>query len=87
MIKTRNRIVEALEDPAFDWRSIHGVVESTGIVEPVVIGVVDEMKRNGELICVADPANYRVLITTRNHYRNVTSCTTREISMLTNRIS
>ena len=75
------RVIDALEDPRYDWRTVEGVAEQTGIapikVREILMGLEDEIVRSS----IPDESG-RTLYTTRKHYRDTQGLGTRLLSAL-----
>lgn len=69
LIEILNRaiILEALEDPQWDWRTVEGISEGTGLPEQEIIRFIKSSPN--ELIRSRTPDEHgRALFTTRQHY-------------------
>ena len=66
------KILKALEDPKYKWRTVRGVSTATGI-DPVT--VVNSMSNHPHIIIQSaiPTASGEELFTTRNHYREKSS--------------
>ena len=58
-------VIQALEDPRYDWRTLEGLVRATGIRENDVLAILNSMR---DQIVSATTADGRTVFTTRNHY-------------------
>jgi hypothetical protein len=82
----RNIVVSALEDPNYEWRTVEGVAEQTGLSVPNVRQVLEEL--NGEIIRSSIPdESGRNLYTTRKHYRETQGLGTRILSALSDKVA
>jgi hypothetical protein len=82
----RNIVVRALEDPNYEWRTVEGVAEQTGIEEANVRETLEEL--NGEIIRSSIPdESGRHLYTTRRHYRQTQGLGTRILSALSDKVA
>ncbi len=82
----RNIVVSALEDPNYEWRTVEGVVEQTGLSASNVRQVLEEL--NGEIIRSSIPdESGRNLYTTRKHYRETQGLGTRILSALSDKVA
>jgi hypothetical protein len=83
---TMRRVIDALEDPRYDWRTVEGVAEQTGVhpstVRAILKGSEDKIVRSS----VPDESG-RSLYTTRRHYRQTNGLGTRILSALSDRIT
>lgn len=83
---TMRRVIDALEDPRYDWRTVEGVAEQIG-VDPSTVRAI--LKRSEDKIVrssVPDESG-RSLYTTRRHYRQTNGLGTRILSALSDRIT
>src|ERR1700682_4698259 len=72
----RNIVVRALEDPNYEWRTVEGVAEQTGLEEANGREALEEL--NGEIIRSSVPdESGRNLYTNRKHYRQTQGLGTR----------
>ena len=80
------RVIDALEDPRYDWRTVEGVAEQTGIapikVREILMGLEDEIVRSS----IPDESG-RTLYTTRKHYRDTQGLGTRLLSALADKVA
>src|SRR3989442_8665105 len=61
-------IVSALENPAYDWRTLDGIAKETGLAPEKIIDILSSL--GADVIRRADPDDSnRFLYTTRRHYR------------------
>ena len=82
----RNIVVSALEDPNYEWRTVEGVSEQTGLSASNVRQVLEEL--NGEIIRSSIPdESGRNLYTTRKHYRETQGLGTRILSALSDKVA
>jgi hypothetical protein len=85
-LEHRNIVVRALEDPNYEWRTVEGVVEQTGLPAPSVRRILEEL--NGEIIRSSIPdESGRNLYTTRKHYRQTQGLGTRILSALSDKVA
>jgi hypothetical protein len=64
-VDTRTLVVQALEDPRYDWRTLDGLVRATRISENDILALLNSMR---DQIVRATTADGRTVFTTRNHY-------------------
>ena len=82
----RGIVVRALEDPNYEWRTIEGVAEQTGLEESNVRETLEEL--NGEIIRSSIPdQSGRALYTTRRHYRETQGLGTRILNALSDKVA
>ena len=82
----RNIVVRALEDPNYEWRTVEGVAEQTGLEEANVRETLEEL--DGEIIRSSVPdESGRNLYTTRKHYRQTQGLGTRILSALSDKVA
>ena len=82
----RNTVVRALEDPNYEWRTVEGVAEQTGLEETNVRETLEEL--NGEIIRSSSPdESGRNLYTTRRHYRETQGLGTRILNALSDKVA
>jgi hypothetical protein len=82
-IDLTSAILQALEDERYDWRTLKGIVESTGTNEPEVISVLSSLS---DKIVRSQDADGRSLFTTREHYQRTHGLGDRILSALADRI-
>jgi len=83
---SRNIVVRALEDPNYDWRTVEGIAEQTGLSASNVRQLLEEL--NGEIIRSSIPdESGRNLYTTRKHYRQTQGLGTRILSALSDKVA
>ncbi len=80
------RVIDALEDPRFDWRTVEGVAEQTGVDPSMVRAILKESEHEIVRSSVPDESG-RSLYTTRRHYRQTSGLGTRILSALSDRIT
>jgi len=61
----RKAILSALEDDAYDWRTVSGLARAVQASEHEIVNILDSMP---DQIVRAAAADGRSLFTTRNHY-------------------
>jgi len=81
-----HRVIDALEDPRYDWRTVEGVAEQTGIDPSMVRAILKESEDQIVRSSVPDESG-RSLYTTRKHYRQTNGLGTRILSALSDRIT
>jgi hypothetical protein len=82
----RNLIVRALEDERYDWRTIDGLSEQTGIPETKVKEVLASLEQVIVRSSIPDDSG-RDLYTTRRHYRQTHGVGARFLSALSGRVA
>ena len=82
----RAAVVRALEDPRYEWRTVEGLAEQTGLSATSLRQVLEEL--NGEIIRSSVPdESGRALYTTRRHYRQTQGLGTRILSALSDKVA
>jgi len=82
----RDRVIAALEDPRFDWRTIDGVATQTGLSPSQVLQVLQGADEEIVRSSVPDEKG-RTLYTTRKHYRETHGLGARILSALADRVA
>jgi ribosomal protein S25 len=80
------RVINALEDPRYDWRTVEGVAEQTGVTPSIVREILKESEHEIVRSSVPDESG-QSLYTTRKHYRQSNGLGTRILSALSDRIT
>lgn len=75
----RQRVIAALENPKFQWRTVDGIAKELGLPKATVQGTIDVL---GELVIRSSvPDDHgRPLYTTRAHYKEYSSLANRILS-------
>jgi hypothetical protein len=81
-----SRIIHALEDPRYDWRTIEGVAEETSIPAATVQEVLESLKEDVLRSSVPDELG-RNLFTTRKHYRQTHGLGARFLAALSDKVA
>jgi hypothetical protein len=81
-----NLIIKALEDERYDWRTVNGLSEQTGIAEAKVQEVLADLGQVIVRSSVPDDSG-RALYTTRRHYRQTHGVGTRFLSALSGKVA
>jgi hypothetical protein len=76
-------VVRALEDSRYDWRTMDGLVRSTGIPETAILTILGSMS---DQIVRATTADSRTVFTTRNHYEKTHGLGDKLLSVLADKI-
>ena len=79
-------ILQALEDPRYEWRTIEGVSGQTGIPMTQVSETLESLKEDVVRSSVPDEAG-RSLFTTRKHYRETHGLGARILSALSDKVA
>jgi hypothetical protein len=79
----KTAVLKALEDERYDWRTIKGLVKSTGGNEQEVISI---LSSSSDQIIRSQDADGRSLFTTREHYQKTHGLGDRILSALADRI-
>jgi len=81
------RVVKALENPKWDWRTIDGVSEETGIDPHQVALILAFLPNVVDIVQSSVPDKRgRALFTTRNHYNQRQNLANRILSAFSDRI-
>jgi hypothetical protein len=81
------RVVRALENPKYDWRTIDGISSETGIDRNQVALLLTFLQSTGEVVQSSVPDKRgRALFTTRNHYSSRRNVMNRILSVFSDRI-
>jgi hypothetical protein len=81
-----DQIIRALEDDRYDWRTVEGVVEQTGIPAAKVQEILRSLERDVVRSAVPDELG-RALYTTRKHYRETHGLGARFLSALSDKVA
>jgi hypothetical protein len=81
-----DRIVRALEDPRYDWRTIEGVANETSISPATVQEVLENLKQEVLRSSIPDESG-RNLFTTRRHYRQTHGLGARFLAALSDKVA
>jgi hypothetical protein len=82
----RATVVGALEDPRYEWRTVEGIAEQTGLAVTEVPQILKQL--NGEIVRSSSvDESGRALYTTRKHYRETQSLGTRILSALSDKVA
>ena len=73
----RENVVNALENPDYDWRTIDGIARETGLSHMEVMSALAEME---EQIVRTSGKDNHYLYTTRRHYNATQSIFSRSLS-------
>lgn len=81
------RVVRALENPRWDWRTIDGIVEETGIDRYKVANILTFLPNIVDIVQSSMPDKKgRALFTTRRHYNSRQNFANRILSAFSDRI-
>lgn len=80
---SNRKILEALENPEYDWRTVPGIASEIGVPEPDVVKALNLMR---DVIVRATDSEGRSLFTTRRHYEETHGFKDRLVSALTDRV-
>jgi hypothetical protein len=81
-----NLVIRALEDPRYEWRTIDGVSEQTGIPAPKVQEMLENLQQYVVRSSIPDESG-RNLYTTRKHYRQTHGLGSRILSALSDKVA
>jgi len=80
-------VVRALENPKYDWRTLDGISEETGIALDQVAMILGLLQNSGAVVRSSVPDKFgRPLFTTRNHYAKRQNLANRILSVVSDRI-
>jgi hypothetical protein len=79
------KIIFALENPAFTWRTIEGVSRDTEIPPEEVSNVLENLGESGQVI-ETTRKDFGIIYTTRKHYTETEPVFNRILSVLSGRI-
>jgi len=80
-------VVRALENPKYDWRTIDGIAEETGIDPFQVSQILRFLPNVVDIVQSSVPDKFgRPLFTTRNHYKKTQNVASRFLSVFSDRI-
>ena len=80
-------VVRALENPKWDWRSVDGISEETGIDPHQVASILTLLPNVVDIVQSSVPGKQgRPLYTTRNHYNKRQNIANRILSAFSDRI-
>ncbi len=82
MAELEDKIIAALEDPRYDWRTVEGMAQETGVSEAVVM---ESLKRLADKVIESSTPDERgrSLFTTRRHYSRLNNFMKRSLSAAT----
>ena len=83
--KKGQEVVRALENPKYDWRTIGGISEETGI-EPSQVSLILKALPNVVDVVQTTDKSGKPLFTTRNHYNKKQNIANRILSAFSDRI-
>ena len=79
-------VVRALEVPRYEWRTVEGIAEQTGLPAADLPQILKQL--NGEIVRSSSADDLgRALYTTRKHYRETQSLGTRILSALSDKVA
>lgn len=80
------KIIQALENNRFKWRTVDGVVSEVKEPKAVVVETIKDLSRQGLVVRSSTPSTTgEALFTTRKHYQQTTPITRRLIDAFKNR--
>jgi hypothetical protein len=82
----RQRIINALEDERYEWRTIDGLSEQTGIPEAKIQEALASLEQEVVRSSIPDDSG-RALYTTRKHYRQTHGVGTRFLNAVSGRVA
>ena len=81
--KLQDRVVKALENPEYDWRTIPGIASEIHASESDIITALNAMK---DVVIRSADSEGRSIFTTRNHYEKTHGFGDKLVSALTDRV-
>jgi hypothetical protein len=82
-LDVKTRVLAALEDERYDWRTLNGLGRSVGAREEDILSVLNSMP---DQVVRATSADGRTVFTTRNHYEKTHGFGDKILSVLTDKI-
>jgi hypothetical protein len=81
----RDAVIQAFENPAYKWRTVHGVARESGLSQEVVLEIIS---KNRDIIVQSSipSVDGEDLYTTRDHYREFASSGQKLLGALKNRV-
>jgi hypothetical protein len=79
----RHKVIKALENPAYDWRTVPGIAAEVGAPEEDVLEVLQSMK---DVVIRTEDSEGRPIFTTRQHYQQTHGFGDRLLSALSDRV-
>lgn len=79
----RGKVITALENPAYDWRTVPGIAAEVGASEKEVIAILHSMK---DVVVRTEDSEGRPIFTTRQHYQKTHGFGDRLLSALSDRV-
>lgn len=84
--RARDLVIKALEDERYEWRTVEGVAEQTGIPAAIVQAVLKNSETDIVRSTISDELG-RALYTTRRHYRETHGLWDRFRSALSDKVA
>jgi hypothetical protein len=82
----RKKILGALEDPRYEWRTVDGAAEETGTQAAQVREILKDLKEEIVRSSIPDESG-RELYTTRRHYRQTHGLGSRILNALSDKVA
>lgn len=82
----RKRIIDALEDPRYEWRTIDGVAEEIGVPPAQIREILEDLKQQIVRSSIPDESG-RDLYTTRTYYRQTHGLGSRILNALSDKVA
>src|SRR5258708_1188466 len=79
----KTRVIAALEDERYDWRTLNGLARSVGAREADILQVLNSMP---DQVVRATTTDGRTVFTTRKHYEETHGFGDRLLSVLTDKV-
>jgi predicted transcriptional regulator len=83
---TKGKIIRALENDKFKWRTIDGIATEVKEPKTLVVETIKDLSRQGVVMRSSRPSTTgEALFTTRKHYEQTTPITARLLAAFKNR--
>ena len=79
----KHKLIKALENPAYDWRTVPGIAAEVDASEEEVISILNSMS---DVVLRTEDSEGRPLFTTRQHYQKTHGFGDRLLSALSDRV-
>ena len=85
-INDKKKVLKALEDERYTWRTINGIAAEVKVPKTVVVETITDLSRQGVVVRSSTPSTTgEPLFTSRKHLRETASVTGRLIAAFKNR--
>jgi hypothetical protein len=79
-------VINSLEDPRYDWRTIEGISKETGLSNSQILGIINGVGNAIVRSSIPDEEG-RSLYTTRKHYKDTHSLGARILDALADKVA